>query len=80
MPQLSKVRIVNFYYNDGNRLIADELYNFGDNEGKNAGNVLINLDNGGGKSVLVQLMMQPVLPKATASGRKIESFFTRPVS
>ena len=26
MPQISKVRIVNFNYNDGKRLIADELY------------------------------------------------------
>ncbi|MCQ2417250.1 MAG: hypothetical protein MJ071_05515 [Oscillospiraceae bacterium] len=78
MPQLNKIRIVNFYYNDGNRLIADELYDFRNTESKKARNVLINLANGGGKSVLVQLMMQPILPKAKASGRRIESFFTRP--
>ena len=77
MPKLNKIRIVNFFYNDGNRLIADELYDFKDNNAK-APNVLINLANGGGKSVLVQLMMQPILPKAKASGRKIESFFTKP--
>ena len=77
MPQLNKIRIVNFFYNDGNRLIADELYDFKNTDAK-APNVLINLANGGGKSVLVQLMMQPVLPKAKASGRKIESFFTKP--
>ncbi len=77
MPQLNKIRIVNFFYNDGNRLIADELYDFKNINAK-APNVLINLANGGGKSVLVQLIMQPILPKAKASGRKIESFFTKP--
>ena len=74
MPQLNKIRIVNFFYNDGNRLIADELYDFKNTDAK-APNVLINLANGGGKSVLVQLIMQPILPKAKASGRKIESFW-----
>jgi hypothetical protein len=78
VPQISKVRIVNFYYNEGNRLIADELYDFHDNNKKNANNVLINLANGGGKSVIIQLMMQPIKPRATAAGRKIESFFIKP--
>lgn len=75
MPQISKVRIVNFRYNDGNRLIADELFDFAGKENDTAKNVLLNLANGGGKSVLVQLMMQPVIPKAKVAGRKIESFF-----
>ena len=76
MPQISKVRIVNFTYNDGKRLIADELFDF---EAKDKGplDVLINLENGGGKSVLVQLMMQPVIPRAKVAGRRIESFFKK---
>ncbi len=77
MPKISKVRIVNFTYNDGKRLIADELYDFSDRSQQDALNVLINLTNGGGKSVLVQLMMQPVIPKAKVAGRRIESFFTK---
>ena len=77
MPQISKVRIVNFNYNDGKRLIADELYDFASKEKNDALNVLINLANGGGKSVLVQLMMQPIIPKAKVAGRKIESFFNK---
>ncbi len=77
MPQINRVRIVNFTYNDGRRLIADELYDFSAKDGSEALNVLINLANGGGKSVLVQLMLQPIIPKATVAGRKIESFFTR---
>ena len=76
MPQITKLRIVNFQYNDGKRLIADELYDF-ENSGKGPSDVLINLANGGGKSVLVQLMMQPIIPKAKVAGRRIESFFTK---
>lgn len=75
MPKISKARIVNFNYNDGNRLIADELFDFSNEKDDDALNVLINLANGGGKSVLVQLMMQPVIPRAKVAGRKIESFF-----
>ena len=78
MPKIRKVRIVNFEYNDGKRLIADELYNFANRDDDDALNVLINLANGGGKSVLVQLMMQPIIPKAKVAGRRIESFFTKP--
>lgn len=77
MPKISKVRIVNFEYNDGKRLIADELYDFANHDNDDALNVLINLANGGGKSVLVQLMMQPIIPKAKVAGRRIESFFTK---
>ena len=78
MPQISKIRIVNFNYNDGKRLIADELYDLASAQQDDARNVLINLANGGGKSVLVQLMMQPIIPKAKVAGRRIESFFTKP--
>ncbi len=76
MPQISKIRIVNFQYNDGKRLIADELFDF-ESENKGPSDILINLANGGGKSVLVQLMMQPIIPKAKVAGRRIESFFTK---
>ena len=77
MPQLSKIRIVNFRYNDGKRLIADELFDF-EREQDSPADVLINLANGGGKSVLVQLFMQPIIPKAKVGGRRIESFFRKP--
>ena len=77
MPQISKVRIVNFHYNDGKRLIADELYDLASRDRDDALNVLINLANGGGKSVLVQLMLQPIIPKAKVAGRRIESFFNK---
>lgn len=76
MPQISKIRIVNFNYNDGNRFIPDELYDLASSESGEALNTLFNLNNGGGKTVLVQLMMQPVHPKAMAGGRRIEDYFS----
>ncbi len=75
MPQISKIRIVNFTYNDGNRFIPDELYDLSSPESGEALNTLFNMNNGGGKTVLVQLMMQPVHPKAMAGGRHIEDYF-----
>lgn len=78
MPQISKIRIVNCNYNDGKRLIPDELYDLASAESGEALNSLFNLNNGGGKTVLVQLMMQPVNPKAMAGGRHIEDYFVRP--
>lgn len=76
MPQISKIRIVNISYNDGKRFIPDELYDL-EMDSKEALNSLFNLNNGGGKTVLVQLMMQPINPKAMAGGRHIEDYFTR---
>jgi len=78
MPQISKIRIVNFSYNDGSRFIPDELYDLSSPEDGEALNSLFNLSNGGGKTVLVQLLMQPVHPKAMAGGRRIEEYFSRP--
>jgi len=77
MPQINKIRIVNFNYNDGNRFIPDELYDLSSDKGE-ALNSLFNLNNGGGKTVLVQLMMQPVHPRAMAGERHIEDYFCRP--
>lgn len=78
MPQISKVRIVNFLYNDGKRFIADELFDLTSPDTGEALNSLLNLNNGGGKTVLVQLMLQPVHPTARAGGRRIEDYFVRP--
>ena len=77
MPQINKIRIVNFCYNGGNRFIPDELYDLSSPETGEALNTLFNLTNGCGKSVLVQIMMQPVHPRAMAGGRRIEDYFAR---
>ena len=78
MPQINKIRIVNFTYNDGKRFIPDELYDLYSSKSGEALNSLFNLKNGGGKTVLVQLIMQPVHPRAMAGGRRIEDYFVRP--
>lgn len=77
MPQISKIRIVNCCYNDGNRLIPDELFDLSSPESDETLNSLFNLNNGGGKTVLVQLIMQPVKPHAMAGSRHIEEYFLR---
>lgn len=76
MPQINKIRVVNVYYDGGKRLIPDELYDLHAGSGGSL-NTLFNLTNGGGKSVLVQFLMQPIRPNARASGRRIGDFFTR---
>ena len=70
MPQINRVRIINFSYNNNNRNIVDETFDFMQGE-----NALLNLKNGGGKSVLVQLLLQPVIPKTKLMSRRIEDFF-----
>ncbi len=70
MPQINRLRIINFSYNNNFRNILDETFDFYQGE-----NALLNLKNGGGKSVLVQLMLQPIIPKTRLMGRKIDDFF-----
>lgn len=72
MPQINRVRIINFSYNNNKRHIVDEKFNFYQGE-----NALLNLANGGGKSVLVQLLMQPIIPRVRLQGRNIADFFRK---
>ena len=75
MPLINKCRIVNFRYNDGKRLIADELFDFCNSSNNSIANTLIDMANGVGKTVMVQLMLQPIIPNASVSGRKIQTYF-----
>ena len=72
MPKISRIRIINFSYNGDKRLILDELFNL--HQGEDA---LISLKNGGGKSVLVQALMQPILPNVMLQKRKMSDFFVK---
>ena len=76
MPAIRKIRIVNFRFNDGAKLIPDEIFCTENSEGKPI-DTLLNLDNGGGKSVIVQLMLQPVCPKAKVQNRSISDYFQK---
>jgi len=72
MPRINRIRVVNFSYNNDTRHILDETFNFHGGE-----NALLNLANGGGKSVLVQLFLQPVIPGTRIQGRSIAGFFRK---
>lgn len=69
MPKISKIRFVNFTYNE-NRHIYDQTLDFYNGE-----DTLLNLQNGGGKTVLVQMMMQPIIPKQKLKDRFFKSYF-----
>ncbi|MGB8451778.1 MAG: hypothetical protein WCD89_05535 [Anaerocolumna sp.] len=70
MAKIGKIRIVNFTYND-NRHIYDQTLDLYKGE-----NTLLNLQNGGGKTVLVQMMMQPIVPKQKLKDRLFKNYFT----
>lgn len=72
MPKINRMRIINFYYNNDVRHIGDETFSFYGGE-----NALLNLANGGGKSVLVQLMLQPIIPDLKLQNRSMLSYFKR---
>ncbi|SHJ68821.1 Chromosome segregation ATPase [Dethiosulfatibacter aminovorans DSM 17477] len=70
MPKINRLRITNFSYNNNRRHIIDETFDFYNGE-----NALLSLANGGGKSVLVQTILQPIVPKTKLLGRPISDFF-----
>ena len=72
MPKINRLRVINFYYNNDVRHIGDETFSFYGGE-----NALLNLANGGGKSVLVQLMLQPIIPDLKLQNRNMLSYFKR---
>jgi chromosome segregation ATPase len=67
MPSISKIRLTNVVYEEGNKRYNDELFLF---DGHNGG---ILLENGGGKTVLIQTALQAVLPHVDLADRKIKN-------
>ena len=72
MSNINNIRIVNLNYNNNTMKIDDEIFYF-DGE-----NTMLNLRNGGGKSVLVQMMMAPFVNRRhrDLGDRPFESYFT----
>ncbi|MEQ8190098.1 MAG: hypothetical protein ABRQ39_19160, partial [Candidatus Eremiobacterota bacterium] len=70
MPVINKIRIVNFIYDNGMKGFTNNTFEPG---GKNT---LFNLVNTGGKTVLLQLILQCILPGSDLGKRKFEDFFT----
>lgn len=67
MPAISKIRLTNVVYEEGNKRYNDEIFLF---DGHN-GSVLI--ENGGGKTVFIQAAIQAILPHADLADRKIKN-------
>ncbi|WP_054743279.1 coiled-coil domain-containing protein [Cellulosilyticum ruminicola] len=72
MSKMNAVRIINLNYNNNNMKIDDETFYL------NGESTLLSLRNGGGKSVLVQMLMAPFMSKGKRhlKDRQFESYFT----
>lgn len=72
MSKINAVRFINLNYNNNAIKINDEIFHM------NGESTLLSLRNGGGKSVLVQMMMAPFVHKRyrDAKDRPFESYFT----
>lgn len=72
MSKINTFRLINLNYNNNAIKISDETFHM------NGESTLLSLRNGGGKSVLVQMMMAPFVHKRyrDAKDRPFESYFT----
>ncbi|MCB2290820.1 hypothetical protein LGK97_13825 [Clostridium sp. CS001] len=73
MPKISKTRIINVKYNDDRRTIDNAIFDFKD--GKHA---LFSMDNGIGKTVLIQFLLQPFIKDGSyreIGDRPFQDFF-----
>lgn len=72
MSKINAVRLINVNYNHNAIRISDECFHF------HGESTLLSLRNGGGKSVLVQMMTAPFVHKRyrDAKDRPFESYFT----
>ena len=57
MSKINAIRIINLNYNNNANKVSDECFDL------HGENTLLSLQNGGGKTVLVQMMMAPFLHK-----------------
>lgn len=70
MPQINRIRVNNVKYNFGTQYYDDFMMRF------NCSNTLYDLANGGGKSLLMLLLMQNVIPNCTLDDKQpIEKLF-----
>ncbi|MBU7005802.1 hypothetical protein [Phosphitispora fastidiosa] len=65
MPRISRIRVTNIQFDNGKKHLPDILF---DTKGVDS---LLLLANGGGKSLLIQLILQTVLPNTKMGERKI---------
>mgnify|MGYP000884855461 FL=1 len=65
MPRINRIRVTNIQYDYGKKQFPDLLFDLSSQDG------LLLLTNGGGKTLLLQLIIQTILPNAQLQGRKI---------
>ena len=70
MPSISRIRITNLVYENGAKRYGDETFQFDSHNG------VILLENGGGKTVFVQAVLQTILPHITLADRKAKDTFS----
>lgn len=66
MPAISKIRFTNIVYDNGRKRYNDKTFLF---DGYNG---ILLMDNGAGKTVFVQTLIQAVLPRKTVAQRRIQ--------
>lgn len=66
MPAISKIRFCNVSYENGGKRYNDQLFHF---DGQNSA---ILLENGGGKTVFIQTVLQCIIPHVPMAERKIK--------
>lgn len=66
MPSISRIRFTNVVYDHGHKCYIDTIFRF---DGYNA---ILLLENGAGKTVFVQTLIQAVLPRKSVAQRKIQ--------
>lgn len=69
MPAIARIRLVNLVYENGAKQYRDEIFQFDGHNG------VVLLENGGGKTVFVQAVLQAVLPHAPLAERKARDTF-----
>lgn len=66
MPSISKIRFTNVVYEGGSKRYNDDIFVFDGHNGA------ILLENGGGKTVFIQTVLQTILPHSDLAERKIK--------
>lgn len=72
MSKINAIRLININYNNNTMKVSDEIFQL------NCDSTLLSLRNGGGKSVLVQMMIAPFVHKKyrNTKDRPFSSYFT----
>ena len=66
MPAISRIRLCNVIYENGGKRYNDQLFHL---DGQNSA---ILLENGGGKTVFIQTVIQSIIPHLNMADRKIK--------